>query len=352
MIAAILLIITLIVIGILLYFLFFGKNCACNEGKAAKTGENASGSIDSDVLGDKIPRGVANAAPSTGATETANVAAEKTSPMTQERQDSLMQVALDVTSSTRERSGTAKTSRALADVGVDDVMVISLDGSSRWPMHTVRNMESGGFKRNEYRRWRGVRGSALPKDTVSRLITPNLQYMIGCEEHQRHGKQDCSQYSLGAVGCGLSHWAAWYHVAHDPSVRAALVLEDDVYFKFPNTPEQVASLVDEAGGIDSFDFLRLDPYPSARDHQMCFQSVPVSRNLDRELGLTYHFTGYVVTKQGARKLLNRALPLYQHIDHVPSYLATIYPDEFFALMLRFGKSVLHQNRQIQSTIRV
>lgn len=225
-----------------------------------------------------------------------------------------------------------------------------MDGSPRWLENTVPNMQAGGFAETDYRRWRAVKGASLPPATLNHLLTPNRQYVATCAEQQRKGAEE-SQYSLGAVGCAMSHWAAWYHVANDPNVRAALILEDDVFFRVPDAPQQIAALVREAKGIENFDFLRLDAWPSPSSHRMCSKSRPFSEHMRQELGLTYSFTGYIVTKQGARKLLHRALPLYEHIDHHPSYLAALYPNEFFALMVPNEKAILHQNRALPSTIR-
>mgnify|MGYP000694607915 CR=1 FL=1 len=322
MISTILLVIALVVIGFLIYALITKTKCPPS----------------STVMSETRPSSTSTLSPFSNE----NLESEA---------DGLFNLALETTKTARQQSGDPKTENDLQSVGIDDVLVISLDNSPRWTTHTLKNLENGGFARNNYRRWRGVRGTSLPESTVNQLTTPNRQYLIGCEEHQRIGKIDSSQFSLGAVGCALSHWAAWYHVATNDNIRAALVLEDDVYFKTNDAPLRIASLVAEAGGVDNFDFLRLDPYPSAKNHNMCFRSSKFTQNLDRELGLTYHFTGYVVTKRGARKLLHRALPLYEHIDHHPSYLADIYPDEFLALMLGKGKSFMRQNRLIPSTIR-
>ncbi len=322
MITLILLILSLIAIGFLGYYLF----------KCKTSGNNCNSGSSSTILSSSIP------------------SSSSLSKDAERGEDALTQIALAATKSSFE-SGAPKTNTVLQNAGIDDVLVISLDNSPRWNAYTLKNIESGGFKRNDYRRWRAVNGKTLSKDTIDQLTTPNRQYKIGCEQAQQSGNKDLSQFSYGAVGCALSHWSTWYHVANDPSVRAALVFEDDVTFKLPNAPEVIAHLVQEAGGVENFDFLRLDPYPSARDHQMCFNVAPWTQNLLRELGLTYNFTGYVVTKRGAQKLLKRALPIYEHIDHHPSYLAKIYPYDFLALLVPRDRSFVRQNRQIPSTIR-
>lgn len=304
------LILALIAIGFLVYALYKAKTRPC-----------------ANVGGDSIPR-----------------------VLKKEEKTQTEAVALETVAQTLNDSGAPTANALLQSVGVDDAMVISMDGSPRWSEHTVPNMEKGGFTASDYRRWRAVKGASLSSERLGQLLTPNRQYVATCAEQQRKGADE-SQYSLGAVGCALSHWAAWHHVANNDKVRAALVLEDDVFFRVPDAPRQIASLVQEAGGIDKFDFLRLDAWPSPASERMCSKSRSFSERLRQELGLTYSFTGYVVTKQGARKLLHRALPLYEHIDHHPSYLAALYPRDFIALMVPNEKAILHQNRALPSTIR-
>lgn len=265
------------------------------------------------------------------------------------RQQSIeAQVALETVRPTLLAAEATNTSAptALKRVGVDDVLAISLDRSPRWHAHTVPQMLAAGFVEKDFRRWRAVNGRALSERALQQLLTPNRQYVLQCSEQQLSG--DDGRYTLGAVGCALSHWAAWYHVATHPDVRAALVVEDDVEFDVTNAPQRIAALVREAG---EFDIMRLDAVPSAREHRMCYRSEPFSEHLVRERGLTYSAAAYVVTKRGARKLLHRALPLYEHIDHHPSYLAALYPTTFVALQVPRSKAFVRQNRLLQSTIR-
>lgn len=251
------------------------------------------------------------------------------------------------------------TTESLKKVGIDAVLVISLDNSKRWKEQVEPQMRKGGFGDNQYEKRRGVNGWSLSRQDLSDVLTPHAFYKLHCSEQIEKHKHTEGVFSRGAVGCALSHIAIWNYVAQTPDVKAVLVFEDDV--AFPNdksdVPAKIAAVVAEAGGVDNFDMLRMEGSQSPHSDQMCSRMdkthTPV---LNRCRGMYYGFGAYIVTKRGAQTLLRYAFPIETHIDNLPSFVDALLKSEdgkndFICYAVANEHRFVQQNRTLPSYIR-
>ena len=113
------------------------------------------------------------------------------------------------------------------------------------------------------------------------------------------------------IAIALSHIAVWERIAAGDS-DYSLVLEDDTYFRrgFCRDLDQAWSdLVWNRAERPAFDLL----YVSYKEVKTGKRFVPISGSLFKPLGGLWHLSGYVLSRRGARKLLE-ALPVCGPVD--------------------------------------
>ena len=113
------------------------------------------------------------------------------------------------------------------------------------------------------------------------------------------------------VAIALSHIAVWERIAAGAS-DYSLILEDDTYFRrgFCRDLDQAWSdLVWNRAERPAFDLL----YVSYKEVKTGKRFVPISGSVFRPLGGLWHLSGYVLSRQGASKLLD-ALPVCGPVD--------------------------------------
>ncbi len=113
------------------------------------------------------------------------------------------------------------------------------------------------------------------------------------------------------IAIALSHIAVWERIAAGDS-DFSLILEDDAYFRrgfCRDLDEAWSDLVWNRAERFAFDLL----YVSYKEVKTGKRFVPISRSLFKPLGGLWHLSGYVLSRPGARKLLN-ALPVRGPVD--------------------------------------
>jgi GR25 family glycosyltransferase involved in LPS biosynthesis len=113
------------------------------------------------------------------------------------------------------------------------------------------------------------------------------------------------------IAIALSHIAVWERIAAGDS-DYSLILEDDTYFRrgFCRDLDQAWSdLVWNRAERPAFDLL----YVSYKEVKTGKRFVPISGSLFKPLGGLWHLSGYVLSRRGARKLLD-ALPVCGPVD--------------------------------------
>ena len=113
------------------------------------------------------------------------------------------------------------------------------------------------------------------------------------------------------IAVALSHIAVWERIAAGAS-DYSLILEDDTYFRrgFCRDLDQAWSdLVWNRAEHQAFDLL----YVSYKEVKTGKRFVPISGSVFTPLGGLWHLSGYVLSRRGARKLLD-ALPVCGPVD--------------------------------------
>jgi len=113
------------------------------------------------------------------------------------------------------------------------------------------------------------------------------------------------------IAVALSHIAVWERIAAGAS-DYSLILEDDTYFRrgFCRDLDQAWSdLVWNRAEYQAFDLL----YVSYKEVKTGKRFVPISGSVFTPLGGLWHLSGYVLSRRGARKLLD-ALPVCGPVD--------------------------------------
>ena len=114
----------------------------------------------------------------------------------------------------------------------------------------------------------------------------------------------------GEIGCYLSHIKAWESFLNSNN-KYALILEDDAVF-IEDFKEKLKNLLIE---IDfPFDIIYLNENCENHFGEKCLYGYQRSENLFSPGTVGYGLYGYLLSRRGATKLLNEALPIERPID--------------------------------------
>ncbi len=138
-------------------------------------------------------------------------------------------------------------------------------------------------------------------------LTPWAQYKLNNKiPRQYHSELP----SWGAVGCYMSHVILWQQLLEDPENNAYIIFEDDVSFA-DNCSVKLLSLLENVPSDSDFVFLDIswsNHKPTKYDE---YYNV-----LDSQFFGTH---AYIVTKNGAAKMMSRIFPIEIQIDAVMSF---------------------------------
>jgi GR25 family glycosyltransferase involved in LPS biosynthesis len=158
-------------------------------------------------------------------------------------------------------------------------------------------------------RFRAVYGKDLPKDSVQQLVYPSVDYTI------RKGRSLDSQFqSMNGIGCYLSHLNLWKQLLEDPENDMYIIFEDDT--RANSTINDIREFLDEVDEFD-WDFLFLGffkPFFTQVDTK-------IRENVYKINSQTFGLHAYIINKQGARKLVDNAIPIVDQLDSYISYMA-------------------------------
>lgn len=148
------------------------------------------------------------------------------------------------------------------------------------------------------------------------------------------------QMSRPEIAVALSHIGVWQQVIMS-NHEYVLVLEDDVWFR-PGFSQMLnkawAEITSKSKSKSNFDIL----YLSYQEAKYGAPKTIISNNLFRPVRGLWHLSGYVVSREGAKKLLN-LLPCRGPID------LWINHQFRFLNVLAIRRSVISQRRDISST---
>lgn len=204
---------------------------------------------------------------------------------------------------------------------------------------------AGDFK--DIAQWNAVRGKDLfNKDMSLRSdyqqiladrypqveISPSVSMLSSqAEKSLRYGQKSnfYDYHNAGAVGCALSHISLWQFMVRK-KIPAIIIFEADVEFRRNDFCQKVREILENTSEqYDAVNFNLLPiPYPLT-DHTELTETD--SSDLVRVKGIAFRLQGYLLTLEGARKLLSNAFPLVYEIDSYMS-VQTILPSSSFDLL--------------------
>lgn len=198
-------------------------------------------------------------------------------------------------------------------LGVDEVYIINLLRRPERHKRMVKTMDLLGIKATI---WPATDGKTLTPEKLNQLgirILPDYKDPY----HKR-------PMTYGEIGCFLSHYSIWKHLAFSNYSRV-IVFEDDVRFSenFKSKYNETISQVD----WNAIDFLYL-----GRKAQGGEDELVISANLVKPK-YSYWTIGYIITKTGARKLIDAdPLPTLLPVDE---YLPIMYDESPFAEWVKY-----------------
>lgn len=184
------------------------------------------------------------------------------------------------------------------------VFVISLTRSQERRAAVVRQMQRLSI---EFTFWDAVDGKNLTQEELKSVDFPLAEQTSG------------HVLSHGEVGCALSHIRLYEHMVENGIARA-IVLEDDIYLH-----THIKRLVEKACSLSRADIIFLHhgkakswPFKVhlVEGYRLARYISPSKRSLRGVLSTA----GYILTQEGARKLLNKAYPVRMPSDYLTGRL--------------------------------
>lgn len=175
---------------------------------------------------------------------------------------------------------------------IDNIWVINLDRSKDRLKNISDNFSKYGV---HFKRFSAIDGKTLSKDKIESYTTPACRSIL------------CN---YGVVGCAMSHIKMWEQLAKDVTTDYYVILEDDAFIdeKFP-------TIINDLEGImksKDIDILNLHCRINVKS---------LTGDLVSHKGYTFgrvffplQFTGYILSKPGAKKILKAIGKINYHID--------------------------------------
>lgn len=209
---------------------------------------------------------------------------------------------------------------------LDNIYVINLDRSKDRLNNISKNFSEYGVKFNRYS---AVDGKKLDSETINQSSTMLCKTLL------------CNH---GIIGCAMSHLNLWKKLSSDDKTNYYIIFEDDAIINenFKNTVSEIDKIKDQL----NFDILSLYCGPSINCQQ--YQDVyklPNGIIIGKPI-YPLSFTSYIISKNGANKLLSLIKKINYHIDfEVASQI-------FFSNInfLSLNKNIITHNWDTKSTI--
>lgn len=180
------------------------------------------------------------------------------------------------------------------------VFCISLESKKdTWPA-IVSKIREQGIRNVEM--FPAVNGKAMSSKLEPYLSTWAWKKLTFGEGRKYHAELT----SWGAVGCYLSHMSLWTMLANDAEEDEYLIFEDDVSFdtEFAQTFPKVLAHVPS-----KYDIVYLDAFWSEKT-----ETIQGNEYINVMLGQFFGTHAYIISKQGAKKFLQGALPIEIQVD--------------------------------------
>ncbi|WP_052768883.1 glycosyltransferase family 25 protein [Aurantiacibacter marinus] len=162
-------------------------------------------------------------------------------------------------------------------------------------------------------------------------LSPLLEYDPS-DAIRKHGRE----LTPGELGCYSSHFEIWHALTEDAEFDQYVVLEDDVVVNWP----YLDKIIERNSREDGFDYLRLFwKYPS-RQIVKSWHWAGHDTSIVQLLGHAFGTQGYVIRKEGARRLKEAcehvSRPIDDQIDRSWSHRIdnlAVFPPALFEMMV-------------------
>ncbi|XP_037956310.1 glycosyltransferase 25 family member-like [Teleopsis dalmanni] len=153
-----------------------------------------------------------------------------------------------------------------------------------------------------------VDGKELNLDIINEM---GIKFLPGYEDPYHH-----RQMTMGEIGCFLSHYRIWEKIVEN-KLKEVLILEDDIRFE-PYFQERAVRVLNEARSVVEYDLIYFGRKRLKDENEPWVQDTDYLVHA----GYSYWTLGYVLSYEGALKLLN-AKPL-QKLIPVDEYLPLMF----------------------------
>jgi len=183
--------------------------------------------------------------------------------------------------------------------------------TDRWERFSKQPELQAVMKHYTFERFEGINGSAIDVMKDDRI---SLRTKRNVKEHIRRDHEELD--SAGGVGCYMSHTSVWKKFLERPEPYA-MVLEDDALL-YDGFLEDFQNAMKDATLLPQVPDVWFFNMPSHFYYDNKGRARPdtiTERNLGPWVTHTCSaFTGYLISKKGAKKLLETAFPLDMHVD--------------------------------------
>lgn len=175
---------------------------------------------------------------------------------------------------------------------LNNIWVVNMDKSTDRLEKVKNNLDKLGL---EFNRFRAVNGKELSKEQVDLVATPLCQNIL------------CN---YGIVGCAQSHKELWKQLVQDDKTNYYLILEDDALMTEKSV--EIIKKLEPKFSEYSIDYLSLycnNPGCSLFETKFKIDGLEFGKPI-----FPLSTVGYIITKQGAAKLLEQLGKTDYHID--------------------------------------
>lgn len=201
-----------------------------------------------------------------------------------------------------------------------------------------KNLVGSGFLKAQLVRFPATVGATVDLNDSSIVSPETRNHVLGLPSSLSRNSNSNGRFipSKGALGCYLSHYKLWKQIAAEGN--DAIIAEDDIVFRVPNASQEIQKKWDAAKKI-GLDLLLLG---SSKLPLLPSTEPGLFHVMDHFFGTE----GYVISPDGAKRLLDSALPIKVQVDaYIGSFAST--------KKLKIGAvkpSISGQNHMLVSTV--
>ena len=171
---------------------------------------------------------------------------------------------------------------------IDKIIIINLDKDVERMSNCINQLKK--YNITNYERYSAIYGSKLSKDEINSFTT-NIGKLI-------------ASYSI--IGCGISHINIWKKIVKN-GIKKTLILEDDFILK-DDFLNKFNTVINKSPNIYDIIFLTANI-----THNNNIKLYDIDENYYKQLIISQTL-GYVITLEGAQKLLKYINKVSHHID--------------------------------------